>query len=161
MNILWQSDNLERPFSHLVNLHVYMYKSTCICYYTYREQRCRVVKLLAWGARGPGFDSRSRHLNFHLLPDRDMAEIPPKRRKSSIQPTNQLYLYANRLLTWIWEGGNAKIMKMYQFWYKIECSIFSIDQTLGSNKGAKMSKTFRRLTDQSLQSVPYRLYQPK
>ena len=28
---------------------------------------CRVVKLLACGARGPGFDSRPRHLNFQRL----------------------------------------------------------------------------------------------
>ena len=27
----------------------------------------RVVKLLACGARGPGFDSRPRHLNFKRL----------------------------------------------------------------------------------------------
>ena len=27
----------------------------------------RVVKLLACGARGPGFDSRPRHLNFQRL----------------------------------------------------------------------------------------------
>ena len=27
----------------------------------------RMVKLLACGARGPGFDSRSRHLNFQRL----------------------------------------------------------------------------------------------
>ena len=49
---------------------------------------------MACGARGPGFDSRLRHLNFQrlvylLLPSRDMVEIPLKRRKSSIQPTNQ------------------------------------------------------------------------
>ena len=54
-----------------------------------------MVKLLACGARGPGFDFRLRHLNFQrlvylLLPSRDMVEIPLKRRKSSIQPTNQL-----------------------------------------------------------------------
>ena len=53
----------------------------------------RVVKLLAGVARGPRFDSRLCHLNseigYLLLPSRDMAEIPLKRRKSSIQPTNQ------------------------------------------------------------------------
>ena len=52
----------------------------------------RVVKLLACGARGPGFDSRSRHLNFQrlvMLPSRDMAERSLNRHLSSKQPTNQ------------------------------------------------------------------------
>ena len=41
--------------------------------YWRKEQICHwssggwVVKLLACGARGPGFDSRPRHLNFHRL----------------------------------------------------------------------------------------------
>ena len=56
----------------------------------------RVVKLLACGARGPGFKSRPRHLNFRdcylLLLSRNMAEIPLTRRKSSIQPTNFMTL---------------------------------------------------------------------
>ena len=52
----------------------------------------RVVKLLACGVKGPGFDSRPGHLNFQRLviscfQSRDKAEIPLKRRKSSIQPT--------------------------------------------------------------------------
>ena len=32
-----------------------------------RSSGGRVVKLLAGGARGPGFDSRPRHLNFQRL----------------------------------------------------------------------------------------------
>ena len=52
-----------------------------------------VVKLLAWGARGPGFDSPPRRsvsqIGYLPLPSRDMAEISLKRRKSLIQPTNQ------------------------------------------------------------------------
>ena len=32
-----------------------------------RSSGCRVVKLLACGARGPGFESRPRHLNFQRL----------------------------------------------------------------------------------------------
>ena len=50
-----------------------------------------VVKLFGCGARGPGFDSRSRHYDFRdlfLLPSHDMAERSLKRRKSSKQPTN-------------------------------------------------------------------------
>ena len=46
-----------------------------------------MVKLLVCGARGPGFDSWSRHYEFGdwLFPSRNMAEISLKRRKSSIQ----------------------------------------------------------------------------
>ena len=53
----------------------------------------RVVKLLACGAIGPGSISGLAtwisEIGYLLLPSRDMAEIPIKRRKSSIQPTNQ------------------------------------------------------------------------
>ena len=53
----------------------------------------RVVKLLACGARGPGFDSPPRPLNFRdfiPLPSRDMAEIPLNRRNPQYnQQTNQ------------------------------------------------------------------------
>ena len=45
---------------------------------------------VACGERGRGFDSRPHHLNsetgYLLLPSRDMAKIPLKRRKSPIQP---------------------------------------------------------------------------
>ena len=54
----------------------------------------RVVKLLACRARGPGFDYQSRHLNFQRLIisfQVHMAEMPLKRRKSSIQPTESSY----------------------------------------------------------------------
>ena len=47
----------------LVNLTLIL----CPCHKMAGEQRCRVVKLLACGARGPGFDSRPRHLNFQRL----------------------------------------------------------------------------------------------
>ena len=54
-----------------------------------------VVKLLACGARGPGFDSRCRRYDFrdwlsHVskVPSRDMTEISLKRCKSPKQPTN-------------------------------------------------------------------------
>ena len=43
------------------------------------------------GARGPRFDSQSRHFNFRdylLLPSRDMAGIPLELLKSSMQPYN-------------------------------------------------------------------------
>ena len=41
-----------------------------------------LVKLFACGARGPGFDSRSRHskIGYLLLPNHNMAEIPQARR---------------------------------------------------------------------------------
>ena len=52
-----------------------------------------VAKLLACGARSPGSIPRLAtwisEIGYLLLPSRDMAEIPLKRRKSSIQPTNQ------------------------------------------------------------------------
>ena len=52
-----------------------------------------VVKILACGAVGPGFDSRPRRydseIGYLLLPCRDRAERSLKRRKSSKQPTNQ------------------------------------------------------------------------
>ena len=50
-----------------------------------------VVKLLACGARGLGFECRSRRYDFKdwlsPAPSRDMAERSLKRRKSSKQPT--------------------------------------------------------------------------
>ena len=54
----------------------------------------RVVKLLACGARGPGFRFPASPLEFSeigylMLKSSDMAEIPLKRHKSSIQPANQ------------------------------------------------------------------------
>ena len=54
----------------------------------------RVVKLLACRARGQEFNSPASPLEFSeigylLLQSRDMAEILLKRRKFSIQPTNQ------------------------------------------------------------------------
>ena len=53
----------------------------------------RVVKLFACGARGPGsipgLATWYSEIGNLLLPSSDMAEIPLKRRKSSIQPTNQ------------------------------------------------------------------------
>ena len=52
-----------------------------------------MAKLLACGARGPGFDSgfatTISENGYLLLPSRDMAERSLKRRKSSNQPTNQ------------------------------------------------------------------------
>ena len=61
----------------------------------------RVVKLLACGARGPGFRFLASPLKFPeigylLLPSHDMAEIPLKQRKSSKQPTNQPIPKCNR-----------------------------------------------------------------
>ena len=37
----------------------------------------------------PGLATWISEIGYLLLPSRDMAEIPLKRRKSSIQPTNQ------------------------------------------------------------------------
>ena len=53
-----------------------------------------VVKLLASGERGPGFDSHFRRAATipeigYLLPCRYIAEISLKRRNSSKQPTTQ------------------------------------------------------------------------
>ena len=71
----------------------------------------RMVKLLACGARSPGFDSRLAtwipEIGYCLLPSHNMAEIPLKRLKSSIQPTNQLNklfpnsnVFATRVRVW-------------------------------------------------------------
>ena len=38
----------------------------------------------------PGLPTWISEIGYLLLPSRDMAEIPVERRKSSIQPTNQL-----------------------------------------------------------------------
>ena len=38
--------------------------NTCISKFKLGNSGGRVVKLLACGARGPGFDSRPRHLDF-------------------------------------------------------------------------------------------------
>ena len=63
----------------------------------------RVVKLLACGARGSGVRFPASPLEYQigylLLPSRDMAEIPLKRRKSSIKP-NQTR--APRESEWDW-----------------------------------------------------------
>ena len=53
-----------------------------------------MVKLLACGARGPGFDFPASPLEFSeigylLLPSRNMAEIPLNRRKFSKNQPNQ------------------------------------------------------------------------
>ena len=49
----------------------------------------RVVKLLACGARGPGFDPRPRHLNFQrLVISCFQVEIWLKERKIDINPQN-------------------------------------------------------------------------
>ena len=54
---------------------------------------CPIGAVVACGARGPGFDprlaTRISEIGYLLLPSRDIAEIPLKRRKSSKQPTNQ------------------------------------------------------------------------
>ena len=60
---------------------------------TVRSSSGVVVKLMACEARGPGFDSRSRHYDFRYwfspAPSRDMAERSLKRRNSSKQkPTS-------------------------------------------------------------------------
>ena len=64
---------------------------TCMCANVERSSDGRVVKLLACGARGPGSIPRLAtwitEIGYLLPPSRDMAEIPLKRRKSSIQPT--------------------------------------------------------------------------
>ena len=65
-----------------------------------------MIKLLAWGARGLGFDFPSlSEIGYLLLPSRDMAEIPLKRRKSVIQPTNQrignIYAPSFKFLPWV------------------------------------------------------------
>ena len=61
--------------------------------------RTVMSRVLACGTRGSGFDSRPEcsEIGYLLLPSRDMAEIPLKRRKSSIQPTKA---YQN-LNTWL------------------------------------------------------------
>ena len=54
-----------------------------------------MVKLLACGARGPGFQlipglvATISEIGYLLLPSRDMAERSLKWRKFSKQPTNQ------------------------------------------------------------------------
>ena len=53
-----------------------------------------VVKLLTFGARGPGFipglAATISEIGYLLLPSRDMAERSLKRRKSSKQPNTKL-----------------------------------------------------------------------
>ena len=65
------------------------------CNYKAGSSGWRVVKLFACGAREPGVGFPASPLEFSeigylMLPSRDMAEIPLKRCKSWIQPTNQL-----------------------------------------------------------------------
>ena len=77
-------------------VHKFFTNMSCSINLTNQENACRlfypcifgssggaVVKLLACRAKGPGFDSRSRHYNFRdwlsLAPSRDMAERSLKR----------------------------------------------------------------------------------
>ena len=65
----------------------------------------RVVKRLACGARDPIPDLATwiSEIGYLLLLSRNMAEIPLKRRKSSIQPTNhsvQVLYTVNTQFTW-------------------------------------------------------------
>ena len=66
-----QEKTWARPFSHLEKImQSDLYSSLlqiCKGSYITGSSGGRVVKLLACGARGPGFDSRPRHLNFQRL----------------------------------------------------------------------------------------------
>ena len=65
-----------------------------------RSSRGVVVKLLACGARGQGFDSRSYLFDLRdwylLLPSRNMAEISLKQLKCWKQPSNQPIIKVTR-----------------------------------------------------------------
>ena len=64
----------------------------------------RVVKLLVRGSI-PGLATWISEIGYLLLPIRDMAEIPLKRRKSSIQPTNLTF----------WRCGLSRPTFMFYF----------------------------------------------
>ena len=61
-----------------------------------RSSGAEVVKLFAWGARGPGFATTISEIGYLLLQSRNMAEISIKWRKFSEQPTNQLQAQQNK-----------------------------------------------------------------
>ena len=73
--------------------------TTYIYQFARRSSGGRVVKLLAFGAKGPGFDSRPRHLNFQrLVISCFQVAIWLKYRWSDVipqynQPTNQFVRY--------------------------------------------------------------------
>ena len=46
----------------------------------------------------PGLATWISEIGYLLFPSRDMAEIPLKRRKSSIQPTNQQQMHKHSVL---------------------------------------------------------------
>ena len=57
-------------------------------------------------------------IGFLLLPSRDMAELPLKRRKSSIQPTNK-YMQEYKILCYyvkiVWCTIHYEFMNMHNF----------------------------------------------
>ena len=61
------SDSVVKA-DHMFPYNTYTYTSAPLLFHiNNRSSGGRVVKLLACGVRGPGFDSRPRHLNFQGL----------------------------------------------------------------------------------------------
>ena len=93
------SVNHSNCFCVLVTQRKYICKKINMKYTIYTDWSSggRVVKLLACGARGPGFDSRPRHSNFQrLVISCFQVKIWLKDRSIDInpqnnQPTNQQY----------------------------------------------------------------------
>ena len=99
-----------------------------------------VVKLLAWGGRGPGFNSHSRRYNFrdwlsHMFPSRDAAEIFLKQRISSKQPTNFDLGTKLRPIPWLWTVSSIFFLpwKYDLHWLHMHCDLELGDKILGKD----------------------------
>ena len=88
---------LEKNFDPCVLMHTFqMFSTVTMSSFLWTEGAAVIKWLSSWLAeqevRGsiPGLATWISEIGYLLLPSVDMAEIPLKRRNSSIQPTNQL-----------------------------------------------------------------------
>ena len=100
-----------------ISLWYFMFCVTMIVYQLFcRSSGGRVVKILACGAKGPGFDSRPRHLNFQrlviscfqvaiwLIMKYRLSDVNPQYN----QPTNQFFLFYIKTVS-VWSNTEKAV----------------------------------------------------